>query len=76
MKKPYKGVIEHWTKLEMCPAEKGEHLGYIYSGYFNGHPEFRGMFGRTSLVVKHTSALEFETLNSRYTLGSPSKFKG
>jgi hypothetical protein len=46
--------------------------GFIIWGYFDGHPEFHSRYGHTSRVLV-VNGNEIETLNSRYTLGTPYK---
>lgn len=64
-KKPHKGEIKYWTKVE-CDAPG---LGYIITGRFMDHPRFAMMWGHTSWVVAHDEKTgEIETRNTRYTL--------
>lgn len=65
--KPHKGKLVGWHRHE-C-----EDTRYIIRGYFDGHPQFHGMYGHTSEVLCHDEATgEIETRNSRYTLvGEP-----
>ena len=61
--KPHKGTLNLWRKVTYSN-------GYNYEGIFEGHPEFNGSMGYTSLILKEEGK-EIETLNSRYTLGEP-----
>lgn len=62
--KPYKGILTNWAKRSCNYG-----LGYYIIGTFLGHPEFDGMNGHTSYVVKHNEETgEIETRNSRYVL--------
>jgi len=64
--KPYKGRIADWVKTHCNPAFG---LGYIIEGIFIDHPQFAGMHGHTSYIVKHNEETgEIETRNSIYTL--------
>ena len=76
MKKPHKGSISSWKKLNVVNPDNAElinkfygpSLGYVIRGIPSGHPEFENWI-RTSLVVKHNKRTgEIETLNSRYKL--------
>lgn len=65
--KPHRGTINDWRKHPVV----GEAVqGYIILGEFVDHPRFMGKRGHTSLVLQHDGD-EIETLNSRYTLGTP-----
>ena len=63
--KPHLGTLDDWW---MADANHG--LDYIIRGKFVGHPQFDGLYGHTSYVVKREGN-EIETRNSRYTLGTP-----
>lgn len=74
--KPHKGSIKgvHHRIAKNILAEHnyGPNLGYLVTGYWQGHPEFGFGPGHTSLVVKKgrwkkDGTCEIETLNSRYT---------
>lgn len=77
--KPFKGTIKgvarHMDHLDL--SRYPPNLGYIISGYWQGHPDFGWESGWTSLVVScegpfagdedgDWSYYEIETLNSRY----------
>lgn len=73
--KPHYGRIKNWCK-KVC--EGG--LGYIITGEFLDHPQYRGPYCHTSYVVAHDVITgEIETRNSRYQLvvdGEPTRFLG
>jgi hypothetical protein len=64
--KPHKGILKNAVKHVITEPTK-EHLGYYFTGVFEGHPDFNGESGYISMVVKQEGN-EVETLNSRYTL--------
>lgn len=71
--KPHKGRIDQAVWVDVRD-------GHTYQGLFLDHPELKGKYGRTTLVVKDDADIprhkgdsyEIETLNSRYTIMSPS----
>lgn len=85
--KPFMGKIREWYRWAPDPTNfpnrKGvwrnwtKNKGYIIQGLFDGHEQFTGEFGGTSLVIGETKTpgedvIEIETLNSKYLLiGAP-----
>lgn len=74
MTKPYKGTIMGSRKdvdLSRYDETFPKNLGYVVTGYWQGHPDFGYSSGWTSLIVKKSrwknNQCEIETLNSRYT---------
>jgi len=68
--KPFKGRISKVVKYDVGPGVSSKfetNLGYIFLCTFEGHDEFDGLRGHTSLVVSYDEETgEVETLNSRY----------
>lgn len=65
--KPHLGKLEFWERQYHGEIKNGE---YCIIGLFQGHPKFTGRWGHTSQVISEHEN-EIETLNSRYTLGTP-----
>lgn len=87
--KPFMGKIRNWHRFapdpKQFPNKRGvwrnwaPNRGYIIKGRFDGHDDFDGETGGTSLVVSETKTpgedvIQIETLNSMYLLiGPPQK---
>ena len=63
--KPHKGNFRAWRFVNYANGE-------AVHGTFEGHPQFSGKYGHSSLIVNkrtmNDGSIEIETLNSRYTL--------
>lgn len=67
-KKPHRGIIDEWRFVEQVKGHP------FVLGRFRNHPYLgkHGGYSHTSEVVKVDKETgEIETLNSRYTLGTP-----
>ncbi len=69
-KKPYRGEIYEWKKIDVSHLFPGEGLGYKIIGRPVGHPTIKNWI-LTSVVVAELPEGVVETENSRYTLVPP-----
>lgn len=68
-KKPHKGVIANWYRVERTDS-KNNKMTFIQGNFMN-HPKLRSHHVRSTSEVVNQYGNEVETLNSRYTLGTP-----
>lgn len=70
--KPYKGTINNWVKWGVHSRHGDPGLGYRIIGESVDRPEGGGDPIHTTLVISREGK-SIETLNSRYTLGTPAE---